>query len=78
MTVSKTIGCNRDDSGFFFTVRLCAWSSSFLINGKLKTPKLTDEQKAYLKTKAAARITAFGGVGVVPDNHIADIAKNSI
>ena len=50
----------------------------FLINGKLKTPKLTDEQKAYLKTKAAARITAFGGVGVVPDNHIADIAKNSI
>ena len=50
----------------------------FLINGKLKTPKLTDEQKAYLKTKAAAKITVFGGVGVVPDNHIADIAKNSI
>lgn len=50
----------------------------FLINGKLKTPKLTDEQKAYLKTKAAGKITAFGGVGVVPDNHIADIAKTSI
>ncbi len=50
----------------------------FLINGKLKTPKLTDEQKAYLKTKAANSITAFGGTGVVPDNHIADIAKNSI
>ncbi len=50
----------------------------FLINGKLKTPKLSDEQKTYLKTKAANSITAFGGVGVVPDNHIADIAKNSI
>ena len=50
----------------------------FLINGKTKTPKLTDEQKAYLKTKSAGKITAFGGVGVVPDNHIADIAKNSI
>ena len=50
----------------------------FLVNGKLKTPKLSDEQKAYLKTKAAAKITAFGGTGVVPDNHIADIAKNSI
>ena len=50
----------------------------FLINGKLKTPQLSDEQKAYLKKKAAAKITAFGGTGVVPDNHIADIAKNSI
>lgn len=50
----------------------------FLINGKLKTPQLSDEQKAYLKTKAAGKITAFGGTGVVPDNHIADIAKNSI
>lgn len=50
----------------------------FLINGKLKTPKLSDEQKTYLKTKAANSITAFGGVGVVPDNHIADIAKSSI
>ena len=50
----------------------------FLINGKLKTPQLSDEQKAYLKTKAADKITAFGGTGVVPDNHIADIAKNSI
>ncbi len=50
----------------------------FLVNGKLKTPKLTDEQKAYLKAKSAAKITAFGGVGVVPDNHIEDIAKNSV
>ena len=50
----------------------------FLINGKLKTPKLTDEQKAYLKTKAATKITTFGGTGVVPDNHIEDIVKNSI
>ncbi len=50
----------------------------FLINGKVKTPNLSVEQKAYLKAKSAAKITAFGGVGVVPDNHIADIAKNSI
>ena len=50
----------------------------FLINGKAKTPQLSDEQKTYLKTKAAEKITAFGGTGVVPDNHIADIAKNSI
>ena len=48
----------------------------FLINGKAKTPQLSDEQKAYLKTKAAGKITAFGGTGVVPDSHIADIAKN--
>ena len=50
----------------------------FLINGKLKTPQLTAEQKAYLKAKSAGKITAFGGTGVVPDSHIADIAKNSI
>ena len=48
-----------------------------LINGKAKTPSLNDEQKAYLKTKAAGKITAFGGTGVVPDAHITDIAENS-
>ena len=50
----------------------------FLINGNAKTPNLNDAQKAYLKGKNAANITAFGGEGVVPDSHIADIAKNSI
>ena len=50
----------------------------FLINGNSKTPNLNDAQKAYLKGKNAANITAFGGEGVVPDNHIADIAKNSV
>ncbi|MBO5576147.1 MAG: leucine-rich repeat protein [Ruminococcus sp.] len=50
----------------------------FLINGKAKTPNLNDAQKAYLKGKNAANITAFGGEGVVPDSHIADIAKNSV
>ena len=50
----------------------------FLVNGKLKTPKLSDEQKAYLKAKSAAKITTFGGEGAVPDSHIEDIAKNSI
>ena len=48
-----------------------------LINGKAKTLSLNDEQKAYLKTKAAGKITAFGGTGVVPDEHITDIAENS-
>jgi putative cell wall-binding protein/C1A family cysteine protease len=50
----------------------------FLVNGKLKTPKLSDEQKAFLKARSAARITTFGGEGAVPDSHIADIAQNSI
>ncbi|MBQ8119431.1 MAG: leucine-rich repeat protein, partial [Ruminococcus sp.] len=35
----------------------------FLINGKAPTLNLNDEQKAYLKTKGASSITAFGGVG---------------
>ena len=50
----------------------------FLINGKLKTSNLNDKQKAYLKSKGASSITAFGGTSVVPDDHIEDIAKNSI
>ncbi len=50
----------------------------FLVNGKLKTPKLSDEQKAFLKARSAAKITTFGGEGAVPNSHIADIAKNSI
>ena len=50
----------------------------FLINGKVKTPSLNDKQKAFLKVKGADSITAFGGTSVVPDDHIADIAKNSI
>ncbi len=50
----------------------------FLVNGKLKTPKLSDEQKAFLKAKSAAKITTFGGEGAVSDSHIEDIAKNSV
>ncbi len=50
----------------------------FLINGKLKTSNLNDKQKAYLIEKKPSSITAFGGTSVVPDDHIADIAKNSI
>ena len=50
----------------------------FLINGKLKTSNLNDKQKAYLIEKNPSSITAFGGTSVVPDDHIADIAKNSI
>ena len=50
----------------------------FLINGKAKTLTLSDEQKSYLKAKGAGFIITFGGTGVVPDNHIVDIAKNSI
>ena len=47
----------------------------FLINGKVKTPSLNDKQKAYLIEKKPSSITAFGGTSVVPDGHIADIAK---
>ena len=50
----------------------------FLINGKLKTSNLNDKQKAYLIEKKPSSITAFGGTSVVPDDHIEDIAKNSI
>ena len=50
----------------------------FLINGLAKTPNLLDEQKAYLKAKSADSITTFGGTNAVPDEHITDIAKNSI
>ena len=50
----------------------------FLINGKAPTLNLNDEQKAYLKTKGASSITAFGGVGVVPDSHIQTVAAASV
>ena len=50
----------------------------FLINGKLKTSNLNDKQKAYLIEKKPISITAFGGTSVVPDDHIEDIANNSI
>ena len=49
----------------------------FLINGKDKTLKLSAEQKAYLKTKGTSTITTFGGIGAVPESHIANIAKSS-
>ncbi len=50
----------------------------FLINGKLKTPSLTSDQKAYLKSKSVTKITAFGGNGAVPETHLEDIAQNTI
>ena len=50
----------------------------FLINGKLKTPSLTSDQKAYLKSKSVTKITAFGGNGAVPGTHLEDIAQNTI
>ena len=46
----------------------------FLINHKLKTPSLLDEQTAYLKNKKANQITIFGGEGVVQPGY-ADIIK---
>lgn len=49
-----------------------------LINGKAAKPALTDEQKAYLKTKGASSITVFGGTGVVPDSHIQTVAAASV
>ena len=41
-----------------------------LVNGKLKTAKLTDEQIAYIKEKSSPRITVFGGVGAVSNDYI--------
>ena len=50
----------------------------FLVNGKLNTPKLTDDQKAYLKTKAASKITVFGGTGAVSDEFVKLIANAGV
>ena len=49
-----------------------------VVNGKLNTPKLTDDQKAFLKTKAASKITVFGGTGAVPDELVKLIAQASV
>ena len=49
----------------------------FLVNGKA-SPYLTDEQKAYLKSKNAKQITVFGGSGAVPDKYIGLIAESSV
>ena len=53
-------------------------SPLFLINGKVKTPSLSDKQTAYLKNKKANKITIFGGEGVVPDAHIGKVAMASV
>ena len=50
----------------------------FLVNGKLNTPKLTDDQKAFLKTKAASKITVFGGTGAVSDEFVKLIANAGV
>ena len=50
----------------------------FLINGKTKTPSLSDLQKDYLKQKKPDKTTIFGGIGVVPDEHVIDLDKCSI
>ena len=50
----------------------------FLINGKTKTPALSDLQKDYLKQKEPDKTTIFGGIGVVPDEHVIDLDKCSI
>ena len=53
-------------------------SPLFLINGKVKTPSLSDKQTAYLKNKKANKITIFGGEGVVPDAHVGKVAMASV
>ena len=50
----------------------------FLVNGWAENLKLSNTQKAFLKYKSPKSLYVFGGTGVVPDSHIADIAKNSI
>ena len=48
-----------------------------LVNSKDKTSKLSENQTAYLKTKAAGNIVAFGGTGAVSDKYLEEIAKCS-
>ena len=49
----------------------------FLINSKAETSKLSDDQTAYLKMKAAGNIVAFGGTSAVSDEYLEEIAKCS-
>jgi len=44
----------------------------------LATGKLSDEQIAYLKAKAAESLCVFGGVGAVPDELVKSIVQSSI
>lgn len=50
----------------------------FLVNSKLASPKLTDEQKQYLKYKMSVEVTAFGGAKAVADQYIIEISKYSL
>ena len=50
----------------------------FLVNSKLAAPKLTDEQKQYLKYKMSVEVTAFGGAKAVADQYIIEISKYSL
>lgn len=49
----------------------------FLVNGKEKTLRLSDAQAAFLKSKKTDSFHVFGGVGVVPDEHIQVLSKAS-
>ena len=48
-----------------------------LVNSKAKTSKLSDDQTAYLKMKAAGNIVAFGGTSAVSDEYLEEIATCS-
>ena len=50
----------------------------FLVNGKVKTLSLSDQQKFYLKTKSPQKLYVFGGTGAVPDGHVQTVAKASV
>ncbi len=49
----------------------------FLVNGKEKTLRLSDAQAAFLKSRKTDSFHVFGGVGVVPDEHIQVLSKAS-
>ena len=49
----------------------------FLVNGKEKTLRLSDAQATFLKSKKTDSFYVFGGVGVVPDEHIQVLSKAS-
>lgn len=53
-------------------------SPLLLVNGRSAQAYLSDEQKDYLADKSMGKITVFGGVGALPDSHIATIAECSV
>ena len=50
----------------------------FLVNSKEDPLRLSDTQKALLKTRAPEMLFVFGGSGAVPDSHVHTVAAASV